>query len=155
MNNWLRKLCLAAGVMAIVLASTSTNPTATSRTARKYPRLDLSLQAAAAAHSRDPQRVIISVRPGSRSAVRRALAAHGDRILAEHDSIDAITAVVRGQELETLASHDAVVSVSRDAVVSAHGGQVEAATAGEGKGATFTVHLHRSQAPTRQVPRTV
>jgi two-component system, OmpR family, sensor kinase len=40
-------------------------------------------------------------------------------------------------------------------VVSAHGGQVEAATAGHGRGATFTVRLPRSQASTRQAPRTV
>jgi two-component system OmpR family sensor kinase len=40
-------------------------------------------------------------------------------------------------------------------VVSAHGGQVEAATAGHGRGATFTVRLPRSQAPTQQAPRTV
>jgi two-component system OmpR family sensor kinase len=40
-------------------------------------------------------------------------------------------------------------------VVSAHGGQVEAGPAGPGRGATFTVRLPRSQAPTQQAPRTV
>ncbi|PYR03428.1 MAG: hypothetical protein DMG00_26295, partial [Acidobacteria bacterium] len=121
MTIWFRNTCIAVGVAVVALAGTSTNTTATSRTARKHLRLDLSLQAAADAGSRDPQRVIISVRPGSRSAVRSALAARGDQILAEHDSIDAITAVVRGEDLETFGSHDGVVSVSRDAVVRAHG----------------------------------
>jgi hypothetical protein len=82
-------------------------------------KLDINLRAALDAGRRDSQRVIIRTRAGERSAVRRALTTHGDRIIADHDSIDALTAVVHGDDLEALAAQAGVVSVSSDAVVHA------------------------------------
>ncbi len=66
--------------------------------------------------------MIIRVRSGQRSAMRRTLESHGDQIVAEHASIDALTAVVHGDDLAALAGRDGVVSVSTDAVVRARGG---------------------------------
>src|SRR5207249_3891259 len=68
-----------------------------------------------------PQRVIVRVRPERRAAVRDGLVAHGDQILFEHDSLDALTAVVHRDDLAALADNDAVLSVSVDAIVHPHG----------------------------------
>ena len=65
--------------------------------------------------------MIIRVRPGSRLALRQSLTAHGDQILGEHESIDALTALVRGEDLAALADNDAILSVSSDAIVRPHG----------------------------------
>src|SRR5258708_34593419 len=91
MSNLFRNTCLGIAVL-VGLSSAGANPTAASRTQKKHLRLDASLQSAVDEGSYDTQRVIIRVRPGARTTVRGALAAHGDQILAEHDSIDAITA---------------------------------------------------------------
>jgi len=71
---------------------------------RASPRekLDLHLRAALDAGADDAQRVIIRVRPGERASLRQLLANHGDSIVVEHDSLDAITAVVHPCDLETL-----------------------------------------------------
>ena len=84
-------------------------------------RLDTRLQAVLDEAAPKPQRVIIRVRPGSRLALRESLTAHGDQILAEHDSLDALTAVVHGEDLGELADKDFVLSVSTDAIVRPHG----------------------------------
>src|SRR5207247_5415322 len=57
-------------------------------------RLDTALRAALDDTASGPQRVIVRVRPERRAAVRDGLVAHGDQILVEHDSLDALTAVV-------------------------------------------------------------
>src|SRR5678815_4090865 len=67
------------------------------------------------------QRVIIRVRPGARGDVRHALADQGATIVAEHESIDVLTAVVAGDRLAALTERPDVLSISTDAVVSAHG----------------------------------
>src|SRR5687768_172079 len=79
---------------------------------RKHSRLfDADLRRAADEESPQPQRVIIRVRPGSRSEVQRALSEHGDRILAEHESLDAISALVHGEDLAELSEHSSILSV--------------------------------------------
>jgi len=88
---------------------------------RRAERLDTNLRAALDASATEPQRVIIRVRPGSRTAVRDSLTAHGDQILGELESIDGLTAVVHGQDLAELAGNDDVLSVSADAIVRTHG----------------------------------
>ncbi|PYR30282.1 MAG: hypothetical protein DMF92_09115 [Acidobacteria bacterium] len=84
-------------------------------------RLDAQLRAVLNDSTPDPQRVIIRVRPGSRPALRTSLTAHGDQILGEHESIDALTAVIHGGDLATLADSDGILSISSDAVVRPHG----------------------------------
>lgn len=61
--------------------------------------------------------MIIRARESARASIRQRLSAHGDSIVAEHPSIDALTAVVHADDLEVLASQDGVISVSADAVV--------------------------------------
>jgi serine protease AprX len=88
---------------------------------RHSGRLDAKLREAVDAGASQSQRVIIRVRPGSRGDVRKSLAAHGDQILGEHESIDALSAVVHGNDLAELADNDAILSVSADAIVRPHG----------------------------------
>jgi serine protease AprX len=108
--------CLAA---LLVISGEIGGTVSASQRARNRHKLDLSLRAALDAGRREPQRVIIRTRPADRSAVRRTLTEHGDRLLADHESIDALTAVVDAEGLEQLASQPGVVSISTDAVVEA------------------------------------
>ena len=84
---------------------------------RRVERLDVNLRAVVDDGASKPQRFIIRVRPGSRTAVRNSLTAHGDQILGEHESIDGLTAVVHGENLAALNDNDAILSVSTDAIV--------------------------------------
>src|SRR5688572_13426601 len=83
-------------------------------------RLDGTLRNAVAGGERTPQRVIIRVRSGQRAAVRRMLEQHEDAVVAEHGAIEALTAVVHGDDLAHLAQNSSIVSVSTDAVVRPH-----------------------------------
>jgi serine protease AprX len=88
--------------------------------ARRGARLDSVLRAVLNDSTPPPQRVIIRVKAGARGALRSDVAAHGGRIVAEHDSLNALTAVVRGEDLARLADSDAILSISRDVVVRPH-----------------------------------
>lgn len=87
----------------------------------RSPKLDLALRQKLAAGAPSHERVIITVMPGMRPLLRNALGQHGDEIIAEHPSIDALTARVHRMDLEALASDPAVVAVSSDATVTATG----------------------------------
>jgi hypothetical protein len=102
---------------AFAIADPPVDAAASRAAQRRSARLDSKLRAVVDAGASQSQRVIIRVRPGSRSDVRKDLAAHGDQILGEHDSIDALSAVVHGNDLAELAENDAILSVSADAVV--------------------------------------
>jgi serine protease AprX len=91
------------------------------RRARRAERLDAKLKAVLADGAAEPQRVIIRVRPGARQTLRKNLSAHGDQIVSEHESIDAVTAVVHGEDLAELGDNDAILSISSDAIVRPHG----------------------------------
>ena len=110
-----RTLCLAAAITAVALATTERVTSAAS--ARRAARLDATLRERVARDTQTPQRVIIRVQPGNRAALRKSLEAHGDLVLAEHESIDAITAVVHGDDLGSLADADHTLSIAADAVV--------------------------------------
>jgi serine protease AprX len=84
-------------------------------------RLDEQLRAVLDDGAPAPQRVLIRVRPGSRTAVRQSLTAHGDQVLGELESIDGLTAVVHGEDLAELSNNNAILSVSADAIVRPHG----------------------------------
>ncbi len=88
--------------------------------ARRAARLDSSLRAVLNDSTPPPQRVIIRVRSGARPTLRADVAAHGGRIVTEHDSLNALTAIVPGGDLGRLADHDAILSISRDVVVRPH-----------------------------------
>src|SRR5262249_42324326 len=84
----------------------------------KSPKLDRGLTESLATGART-QKIIISVKPGYRDAIRNALKAHGAVIKSEHPLIDAIAAEVHAADVLDLANHDAVNYVSLDAKVSA------------------------------------
>jgi serine protease AprX len=112
-----RTLTVAAALMAAMLGALEPATSAAPSTARRIARLDTTLQALVARGEQRPQRVIIRVRPGSRAALGRTLRGHGDRLVSEHQSIEAITAVVHGADLAALADDDSILSISADAVV--------------------------------------
>src|SRR3954464_15466882 len=100
MTRLVRGLSLALVTLAAVLAAPHSVVTAAGlHTVQHRARLDMRLRGIVDEASPAPQRVIIRVRPGSRLALRDTLTAHGDQILAEHDSLDALTAVVHGEDL--------------------------------------------------------
>jgi serine protease AprX len=83
-------------------------------------RLDVKLRAVVDESSPLPQRVIIRVRPGTRPTFAESVTGRGGQIIQQHDSIDALTAVVSGDDLVRLADDDAVLSISADAIVRPH-----------------------------------
>lgn len=116
---------LPIGLMLLLAAlAISHAPTRAAEGETELPitsKLDSVLQAVLAQGESTPQRVIIRTRPGSRTGLRASLIAHGDQVLGEYDSLDALTAVVHGDDLAALVGNDAILSVSRDAIVRPHG----------------------------------
>src|ERR1700687_172948 len=109
-------------IVAILAAADAPVGAAGSRAPQHHAeRLDTRLRAVLGDSAPEPQRVIIRVRPGSRPALRGSLTAHGDQIIGEHESIEALSAVIHGEDLATLADSDAVLSISSDAIVRPHG----------------------------------
>jgi serine protease AprX len=123
MKRAIRHLPFGLAIVVAILAA----PNAPMRAAgshassqHRIDRLDAKLRTVIDDAAPKPQRVIIRVRPGSRPALRDALTNRGVQILQEHESIDAITSVVNGDELAGLADNDAVLSISADAIVRPH-----------------------------------
>jgi serine protease AprX len=94
---------------------------ATPANAQRSQKLDRALREAMQRDATSPQRVIITVKPGMRPLLRTALKKHGDQVLVEHPSIDALTAEVHGEDVAALANDPAVRSVSLDAKVTPTG----------------------------------
>jgi len=65
------------------------------------------------------QPVIISVKPGYRDAIRQALERHGDRIVSDHEIIDALTVELHAGDVDELAQLASVDALSLDAPVAA------------------------------------
>ena len=95
------------------------------------------------------RRVIISVKPGYRSEIRKALRSHGDRVNAESALVETLNAEIHAEDIRELARHPWVQAVSDDAVVRAGGvrhrrahrmvKRVKAAAAGSTEVATSTL----------------
>ena len=121
MNGLLRRGvgCALALVLALSAAGDLQGNAPNARQRRDRQKLDTNLRAALDGGTRKSQRVIIRVRGGEGAAVRLALKAHGHPIVAEHESLGALTAVVHPEDLDALVGRDGVVSVSTDAVVRA------------------------------------
>ena len=73
------------------------------------------------------QPVIIRTVPGYRTTLRAALAAHGDVIKAEHQSIDALSVTLHCADLPVLDASSSIISISSDAPVASDGGPPAAA----------------------------
>ncbi|HEY2907564.1 MAG TPA: S8 family serine peptidase [Vicinamibacterales bacterium] len=74
-------------------------------------------------------RVIITVKPGYRSEIRRALESHGDVVRSEHPLVNALAAEVHSEDLAELGRHPWIESVSIDAVVHAGAAPIRGAGA--------------------------
>ena len=104
-----------ATVLAVLLGSSVSAPAAAGE---RRSKLDKVLQDATQRAPR-PQRVIIRTKPGSRGALRAMLQQHGDVIVADHPSLDALTVTLHGEDLAALQANPNVMSVSTDAEASA------------------------------------
>jgi serine protease AprX len=123
MKRVFRQLPFGLAVVLAILAAPSAPIRASGGHAaqsRHADRLDARLRALVDDGAPLPQRVIIRVRPGSRTALKNSVAGRGGQVLQEHESIDALTAVVSGDDLATLANSDSVLSISADAIVRPH-----------------------------------
>jgi serine protease AprX len=122
MKRAIRHLPLGVAILFAILATTGAPMRAAGgRGTQHHPeRLDARLRAVLSDYAPAPQRVIIRVRPGSRPALRDTVTGRGGQIIQEHESIDALTAVVSGEEVAALADSDAVLSISADAIVRPH-----------------------------------
>src|SRR5258705_11264086 len=83
---------------------------------QRSPKVDRALRESLSTGART-QQVIITVTPGHRTDIRQALEAHGDVIRSEHPSIDALAAEIHSLDVDEIARHPWVLSVSADAVV--------------------------------------
>lgn len=119
----------------------------------KLYKLDLALREALTKVP-EPQHVIIRTKDGCRAALRRALVAHGDVIVAEHPTFGALTAYAHGEDLEALANDPCVASVSWDAHVSPSGagGQVSATAAAANLLRALKTRRARRSPPDADVP---
>ena len=103
-------------VAVLALVGVSTVSAQDSSSASKVDRsLRAALRKGAAA-----QHVIVMTAPGHRGEIKQALHDHGDVVSDETDG-DALTAVVHSEDVDQLAKHPFVQSVSADAVVRAVG----------------------------------
>ena len=101
-------------------------------------KLDRALQEVVRSGARGSQRVIIQARPGSREQLKRALRTHGDVVVGEHPSLDALTVNLHGEDLAGLAADPAVLAVSIDAEVTSFA-KAGATAKGDGRLAVNTL----------------
>src|SRR5262245_26240218 len=113
---FVRSLC--ARTILVAAAAALLLPTPSLAAGKDRSKLDRAL--AAEVHSGHPsaQRVIIQTRDDARDGLKRALTAHGDVIVAEHPSINALTVELHGEDLSALDADPNVLAVSSDADVS-------------------------------------
>jgi serine protease AprX len=109
----MRRLMLLCFVAVTVLSSTGRVEAQLELT----DSLDAILRDVVARGVREPQRVIVTAREGRRAILRQQLTAHGDPVVAEHPSVNAVTAIVHAEDLLALAGSSDVLSIAADAVV--------------------------------------
>ena len=113
MKVCIRLLARLTTVLAVLLGSSISVP---ADAAERRSKLDTVLQDAMH-RAPQPQRVIIRTKPGTRGALRTVLQQHGDVVIAEHLSLDALSVTVHGEDLAMLQADPNVLSVSVDAEV--------------------------------------
>lgn len=108
-----RRFSVGVALVACLLGTAAVP--ATADTGR--PKLDKVLREA----RRDAtlQQVIVQASPGRIDELRRSCERLGLRVMAEHPGLDALTIVVRGQDLAVLAAEPSVLVASTDAEVTA------------------------------------
>ena len=112
-------------------------------------RLDATLRDVVASGATTPQRVIITTKPGQRTALKSLLSDLGRPVIADHPSIESLSTLVGVDDLPVLASYSDVVNIAADHVVRPTGliggllGTVTGLTGG-------SAERRRSGAPARQ-----
>jgi serine protease AprX len=139
-----RRLLTAAAVL--VLSASPVPAQDASDTA--WRKLDRSLRQVLQEDEASPRRVIVTVAPGREAAIRRAIEAHGDLIVADAPLIGAVAAEVHGADVMELARHPWVLAVADDAWVSAGA----AAGIGSQSGNPIPVSILRETLGLPQVP---
>ena len=112
-RSWIR---VAAAAFVLLLVTAHVAPAQT----RRHPRLDAKLLEVLAQRHDAPQRIIVRVRPGEGAAVKRLLTSRGGTLLADNESVGALTAIVDADDLGALVEAHGVVTISTDAVVRPH-----------------------------------
>src|SRR4051812_18858275 len=84
------------------------------------PKIDKALSAALN-EGGATQHVIITLKPGHRAAMRQRLHDHGDLVLSEYASIDALAVDIHSADVNELAGRDEVAALSLDADIYADG----------------------------------
>ena len=80
-------------------------------------RLDGTLRDVVASGTATPQRVIITTKAGQRTALKTLLSDLGRPVIADHPSIESLSALVDVDDLPVLASYSGVVNIAADHVV--------------------------------------
>ena len=80
-------------------------------------RLDATLRDVVASGTTTPQRVIITTRPGQRTALKSLLSGLGRPVIADHPSIESLSVLVEVEDLSALASYPEVLSIASDHIV--------------------------------------
>jgi serine protease AprX len=119
----LSKLVSTALAAILVMAPHS----ASAKPAAHSPKVDRAVREALAAGEKT-HHVIITVQPGFRDTLRKALSGHGDSIKSEHPLIDALAVEIHGADVDEIAKQPWVLAVSADAPVHAKAGKKSSAT---------------------------
>jgi serine protease AprX len=114
----MRRLLSATLGIALLAAGTAS---AQGHSRAGHSKIDRSLRESLDQGDRSPKRVIVSVRPGYRHAIKDALNKHGDVVAGESALVNAVVAVVHSDDIEELANNPAVESIAADATVVAGG----------------------------------
>ena len=107
---------------AVVALSLVAPPAAAQYDTTKH-KIDKALTDDSGPGSDGSRRVIIRTKPGAKLLVRRKLEARGNRVVADHKLVEAVTANVRAGDIAALAASPDVESISLDAPVTALGGE--------------------------------
>src|SRR5712672_2907869 len=99
-----RPLFIAVSVFALALSANRANA---QPRADKHQKIDQALLQAMR-EGGVTQRVIITLKPGYRSEMRKRLQNHGDVIQSEHASIEALVADIHSADVNELAARDEV-----------------------------------------------
>ncbi|MCC7417020.1 MAG: S8 family peptidase [Acidobacteria bacterium] len=119
---------LSTRFAALVVVAASALATAAAPASAQHARkIDRAVRSAMAKGVRT-QRVIVTVQPGYRAALRQALRQHGDAVKSEHALIDGVSADLHSVDVDELARLPWVKEIAADALVHADARKVASRT---------------------------
>jgi len=117
MFSFRRLVCVLLAAMFVLAASLASAQDPPNVAIRK---IDRSLRESLSLGGRT-KRVIVTVKPGYRADIRRALESHGDVIRADSAFIEALVAEIHTEDVAELAKHPWIELISDDAIVRSNG----------------------------------